>query len=109
MSSTAPTERMFIAAPGSPTVRAPDPEFPAAIATDTRRLSTTASKNRSHWVSPTPGLPPKLRLTTSAPAVPTAQSTPAIPSEMIIWPPPPLVNQPAFALIRVRRPYATPR
>ena len=111
-SSTAPTERMLNAAPGSPTVRAPGPEFPAAIATATPVPSTTASKNRSHAVSPMFTPPPKLRLITSAPAVRIAQSTPSIPSVGYIAPlnphgPP--VSQPAFALIRVRRPYATPR
>src|SRR2546426_9002137 len=89
MSFIAPTERMLTAARGSPTVRAPGPEFPAAIATETPRPSTTASKNRSHGVSETPVPPPKLRLTTSAPAVLTAQSTPSIPSVGYIAPPPP--------------------
>ena len=108
-SSTAPTERMLKPAPGSPTVRAPGPEFPAAIATGTPSPSITASKNRSHAVSPMFVPPPKLRLTTSAPAVRTAQSTPDIPSVGYIAPPPKVVSQPAFTLISWSSPYATPR
>ena len=109
-SSTAPTEKMLNAAPGSFIVQGLEPAFPAAIATATPRPSTTASKNRSHAVSPAHGgYPPKLRLTTSAPAVPTAQSIPVMPSEGTIWPPPPVVSQPAFVLMSWSRPNATPR
>ena len=95
---------MLIPAPGSPTVRAPDPALPAATAIATPSSSTTASKNRSHAVSPTFTPPPKLRLSTSAPATEIAQSAASMPSATSICPPPPVVNQPAFALMRFPRP-----
>ncbi|MGY3680215.1 hypothetical protein ACVWXU_003838 [Streptomyces sp. TE33382] len=76
LSSTAPTVSAASALPGEPTVPAPSPSLPAAMANRTPlsadSLSTAASSGSISGVS----LPPRLRLTMSAPCA-TAHSMPA--------------------------------
>lgn len=75
-SSTAPTVSAASALPGEPTVPAPEPSLPAAMANRTPfsadSLSTAASSGSTSGVS----VPPRLRLTMSAPWA-TAHSIPA--------------------------------